>query len=133
MIRLPLRIFAFVAVGSTCFGRVGFGQNKTQPDFPTYRQLKSGNSEIVDYFPAGSFTRTSFRRISDSGTTTGYSVNLFDYPKGSVTYYLNEQPTTDVNYVREVLRNKSVSIEAFSISKPDENGKRTIRIRYEAQ
>jgi|GEM_PF-5855605 len=94
MIRLPLRIFAFVAVGSTCFGQVVFGQNKTQSDFPTYRQLKSGNSEIVDYFPAGSFTHTSFRRISDSGTTTGYSVNLFDYPKGSVTYYLNEQPTT---------------------------------------
>ncbi|WP_338876430.1 hypothetical protein WBJ53_12355 [Spirosoma sp. SC4-14] len=132
MVRLSLQIFAFVVVGSTFFGHLVFGQNKTQPDFPTYQQLKSGNSEIIDYFPTGPFIRTSFRRISYTDTTTGYPLNLFDYPKGSVTYYLNEQPTTDVNYVREVIRNKSVSIQTISIGKPDENDKRTIRIRYEA-
>jgi hypothetical protein len=110
-------LLALILVFCGSFYRVS-AQIKQDTLFPTYRQIKPTQNEIIDYRPnADAYSRS--RRI-----------NIFDYPAGTVTYYLNEQPTSDINYVKQVLANKSVSVETISISPPDKQGKRQIRITY---
>ncbi|UHG93009.1 hypothetical protein [Spirosoma oryzicola] len=118
-VRLAFAVLFYLAtVGCACFGQ----SKKSESPFPTYRQIKASQPEIIDQVPASNtFIKTTAARV-----------NLFNYPPKTVTYYLNDQPTTDVKYVKEVLNNKSISVETISISSPTEDGKRTIRIRYEA-
>ncbi|GAB3881709.1 hypothetical protein [Spirosoma agri] len=97
--------------------------------FPTYQQIKPSHSEIIDQVTPKKLPATHGQVI----ITRASSLNLYDYPAGTVTYYLNEQPTTDVNYVKKVLATKSIVIETIAIEPPTESGKRTIRIKYEAR
>ncbi|QHV94921.1 immunoglobulin domain-containing family protein [Spirosoma endbachense] len=103
---------------------------KQENSFPTYQQIKPKDSEIIDQVSPPS-SSTIYSRIINTSSAR-FPLNLFDYPAGTVTYYLNNQPTTDVKYVKEVLNNKSISVETISVDKPTEDGKRIIRIRYEA-
>lgn len=104
--------------------QISCGQSKPPGEsFPTYRQIGPVKAEIVDYVnPGGAMTIRSNAKI-----------NLFDYPKNTVTYLLNGKVTMDVDYVRRILLDKGTQIEAVSVGKSDENGKRIIVITYETR
>lgn len=92
---------------------------KTKEAFPSYDQIKPSKGDIVDYGGPISVVKTERKTI-----------NLFDYPAGTVTYILNGKSSTDVNYVKQLLSDKGKDIDFISIGKPDEKGKRAIKIDY---
>jgi len=99
---------------------IAFGQaQKTKADFPSYDQIKPTKREIVDYGGPNSVVKMERKTI-----------NLFDYPAGTVTYILNGKSSTDVNYVKQILSDKWKDIEYISVGKPDDKGKRVIKIDY---
>lgn len=103
--------------------RIGNGQATNRPTvrLPTYWQIKPTYSETVDYVsPNG----TSVLRRSEP-------LNLFDYPKNTVTYVLDGQLTTDIDYVKRVMAERQTNIETIHIGKPDEHGKRMIEITFD--
>lgn len=127
----PFSVFTLTTL-IVAFARITlYGQSiKQEVSFPTYQQIKPTTSEIVDYVsPRGSLPADVQNLLQARINQT----NLFDYPAGTVTYILNNQPTTDVEYVKQVLDNKSISIESVLIGQPDDNQKRTIRIEYRAR
>jgi hypothetical protein len=100
---------------------VSFGQAQ-KPDayFPSYEQIKPKGSEIVDYVS-----------LTGSVKTERAAINLYDYPKGTVTYSINGKSSGDVTYVRQLLSDKARHIESITVGKPDPAGKRVISIKYE--
>lgn len=99
-----------------------YGQAVNQTEsFPSYQQIKAADSEIVDY-------------VSSQGKSGFYTekttINLFDYPDGTVTYILNGKSTTDGNFAKKLLSQKKIQIDKISIELPTENRKQIIRIDY---
>jgi hypothetical protein len=113
---LLICVFTLILLNHT-----GFGQSqKLKEPFPSYAQIKPQKADIFDY-------------ASPNGTVIMVEkkvINLFDYPKGTVTYILNGKTTTDVNYVKQVLSGKGKDIESVSVGKPDQMGKRVIEVKY---
>jgi ribosomal protein S4E len=103
---------------STDSSTVGQTQ-KSKEDFLTYDQIKTSKDDIIDYGGPVSVIKTE-RKV----------INLFDYPSGTVTYIVNGKSSTDVNYIKQLLAGEGKDIEAISIGKPDEKGKRVIKIDY---
>ncbi|MFD1144333.1 hypothetical protein ACFQ4C_24615 [Larkinella insperata] len=98
-----------------------FGQNRpAKGAIPSYDQIRQKDQATYDY-------------INQDGTariTVMDTLNLFNYPSGTVTYILNGKPSNNARYVRRLLSRKGTSLESFSISQPDRDGKRTIEINY---
>jgi hypothetical protein len=112
-----LLIFIF---SLTLWSNIAVGQaQNTKEAFPSYDQIKPSKGDIVDYGGPNSVVKTERKTI-----------NLFDYPAGTVTYILNGKSSTDVNYVKQILSDKGKDIESISIGKPDVKGKRVIKIDY---
>lgn len=97
--------------------------HKAKESFPTFSQIKSENSAYYDYT---NYDGTARIQKLDS-------INLFDYPPGTVTYFLNGKPTTTTNYVKQELSKKGRQVESISIGRLDQNGKRVITITYETR
>ena len=92
--------------------------------FPTYQQIKPAHVEIID------FVSTTGQSGQSLISTRQFAVNLFGYPKKTVTYILNGKPTTNVKYAKEVLNKKETQIDRINIHEPTINGKRVIEIDY---
>ncbi|WP_460944262.1 hypothetical protein [Spirosoma daeguense] len=92
---------------------------KIAAPFPTYHQLKSAHQDYDYISPRG-----------ESAVERRINLNLFNYPANSVTYILNSQPTTDKNYVRELLKRKDIELDHILVEQPDSCGKRRIKITY---
>ncbi|RAK03112.1 hypothetical protein LX87_01234 [Larkinella arboricola] len=110
-------LFAFVLTYCPAFSQ----SQKGKQLLPSYDQIRQKDREIDDY-------------INKDGTaqiTQKDSVNLFNYPSGTVTYLLNGKPSSDIQYVKRVLSRKGRIIESLSIHRPNQHGKRLIEIKYE--
>lgn len=112
---LLLSIFSLTLYSTIAVGQV----QESKETFPSYDQIKPYKDDIVDYGGLNSMVKTERT-----------SLNLFDYPAGTVTYILNGKSSTDITYVKQVLSNKWKAIEFMSIGKPDEKGRRVIKIDY---
>ncbi|GAA4449915.1 hypothetical protein GCM10023189_09730 [Nibrella saemangeumensis] len=90
-------------------------RSEAQPSHEPIRIKRLSAEEIVD---------------SPEGTTRiKKAINLFDYPKGTITYVVNGRTTKSVRYVKRQLSGKEIT--RLSIGNPDINGKRVIDITYE--
>ncbi|RYC70074.1 hypothetical protein [Spirosoma sordidisoli] len=99
---------------------IAIGQvQKTQEAFPSYDQIKPLKGERTDYGGLDSIVRVERK-----------SINLFDYPAGTVTYLLNGKSLTDVKYIKQIVSDKRKDIDSISIGEPDKKGKRVIKIDY---
>lgn len=108
-------MFTLILWHTTTFGQA----QKAKEIFPSYDQIKPSKDYIVDYGGPNSIIKVEKKTI-----------NLFDYPTGTVTYILNGNSSTDVNYVKQVLSEKGKDIDSISVGKLDQKGKRVIKINY---
>jgi hypothetical protein len=113
-------LFAVVIV-MVFLDHTAFGQSqKAKEPFPSYDQIRQKERDITDYVNTDGSARVVEKAI----------INLFDYPRGTVTYILNGKPSDNVAYVKRVLSGKGKYIENVSISKPGQTGKLVIDIKY---
>lgn len=102
-----------------------YAQSRKPVDaFPTYQQIKPAPGEIVDY-------NAPLTHFSSYGSSN--HLNLFDYPKRSVTYVVNGRPFTNPKRVKKLLNQTGVQLEQLRLGRPDEQGKRIIGIDYSIQ
>ncbi|MRS65813.1 hypothetical protein [Larkinella terrae] len=94
---------------------------KVGNSFPTYDQIRQKDRDTYDYV-----NWDGKARVVETD-----SINLFDYPSGTVTYILNGKPSDDVRYVKRVLAKKGTQVEKISISKAGPTARHVVTINYE--
>ncbi len=100
-------------------GYVSQAQNRpTAILLPTYNQIKPASREIYDHVNPGGMCNQSVQGRA----------RLFDYPDNEATYMVNSKIVSNAA-VRQRVAQPGMYIDSLSVSQPNANGKRLIRIR----
>jgi hypothetical protein len=119
--RYPI-LFSLLTCFLACQVSFLYGQSKqVSASFPTYQQIRPAGPEVFDYMPQQMTKEIIEHKII---------FNLFDYPEGEVTYFLNGIKTTNASEAKTIINQKENQINNIAIGEPTTDGKRIIRIDF---
>ena len=104
-------------------------QKSKKDTFPTYEQIRGNKAETFDYVSPGGNSWTVVKREM---VVSPY-FNAFTYPEGSAVYYLKGRRMKSRKRAQQELNEKCGNVESVSIGPVESDGKRIIRIDYEAK
>lgn len=115
-----------VVIASACVNKQG---PKGGDHFPTYEQIR-GNKEYRGDFVSPPIMNNGDPAPPSRTIWMDRYWNAFNYPKDSVTYFLNGRQAKSAGHAKKELDTKGARIERVSVGAVDEQGMREIEIDY---